>query len=334
MNKQRGFNLVELMIALVLGLIVSAAVFSIFVSSLKTNKSQDNLARLQENVRYVLNRMQSDIRMTGYRGCLGRKGTTADTETTLVNNIINTIDYANNFDLPLQGFHSTTTSWLPSLDASISSQSPSADSDIITIRFAAGTGTPLNATMTNGSADIPIAGNPDNLVAGDNVLIADCVQSTIFKLSSISTSAISHATGNTTTELGRAFSSDAVVMPISTITYYVAPSAEITNGLSLWRKNNLLASEEMANNIEKLKILYGEDLDGNLSPDKYVTANKVSDMKNVIAIKLMLLASTTDDKLSSTGQQYTFNGVADNVPTDNRIRRAFNQIITIRNRAM
>lgn len=334
MNNQKGLSLVELMIALAIGLLVSLAVFTLFISSLKTNKTQDNLARLQESARYVLHQMQTDIRMSGFRSCLGRKGTTDDTATAPVLNLINGIQYDNDFDIGIEGFHGQGTSWIPALDGTISSASPSQGSDIITVRYAYGTGAPVNAVMANGSADIPIAGNPDGLTVADNLLIADCVQSTVFKPTNISASTISHSTaGNSSADLGRAFSADAIVMPIKTVTYFVAPSNDISNGLSLWRKTNTSTAEELADHIEKLKILYAEDLNGDSAPDKYVTANQVTDMKNVIAVKLMLLARTQDNNLSATGQQYTFNGVKETSPGDKHIWRTYNMTITIRNRA-
>lgn len=331
---QLGFSLVELMVALTIGLLVSGAVLSIFVSSLSTNKSQDGLARLQENARYVLNQIQTDTRMAGYRGCLGRKGAQAGDAATPINNIASTINYTNNMDLPIEGFHSSASTWAPALDATIAANSPASDSDIITIRFGSGTGTALSAQMTNSAAAIPIVANPDNLSVGDTVMVADCVASTVFTITGITNNSIEHSTSaNTTADLSRAFSHDAVVMPISTVTYYVAPSADTSNGLSLWRKTNNQNSEELADNIEQLKILYGEDGNGDLSPDHYVTANNVSDMRNVIAIKLMMLARTSADNLSISGQNYTFNGQQDITPADKRIRRTFNMIITLRNRA-
>lgn len=334
MNKQRGMSLVELMVALVLGLIVSVAIFTLFVSTLKTNKTHDNLSRLQESARYALYQLQNDLRMTGFRSCLGRKGTTTDTEAAADVNLISAIQYHNDFDQPIQGFHAQGSSWTPTLDASISSASPTQDSDIITVRFATGQGTYLSASMATGSAEIPILGNPDSLTTSDDLVIADCAQSTVFKPTSISATTIAHTTaGNASDNLGRAYGTDAVVMPIKTVTYFVAPSQDISTGLSLWRKTNANAAEELADNIEQLKILYAEDIDGDLAPDKYVTANKVTDMKNVIAIKLMLLARTLDDDLSASGQPYTFNGVKVTTPTDKYIRRAYNMTVTIRNRA-
>lgn len=338
MKKQFGFSIVELMIAITLGMLVTGAVMSVFLTSSKTNKTQDNMARLQENARFALNKMQTDIRMAGYRGCLGRKGSTPDfvkTPTTNVTNVINSYGYEDNLAISLQGFKASGASWSPALDASISGAipTPSAGSDVITVRMGVGTGTPLTAAMASSSADIPIASNPDNLAVGSTALIADCVTSTVFKVTGVTATTVNHtAVSNTTTNLGRAFGTDAMVMPISTVTYYVGASNDLSAGLSLWRKTNGGSSEELADNVESLKMLYGEDINGDLSPDKYVTADNVTNMNNVIAVKLMLLTRTSDDKLSANGQNYTFNGVA-TVPADKRIRRAYSAVITIRNRA-
>ena len=335
MKKQFGFSLVELMIAITIGLIVTGAVSALLMTSINANKTQDNMARLQENARFALIKMQADIRMAGYRGCLGRKGSTASSATTPVTNVINGIGYKDNLGMSVQGFYGTS-GWTPGLDASISgvSPSPTVGSDVITVRMGVGLGVPLTAVMANGSADIPIAANTDGLSVGDTALIADCVASTVFSVAAVNAVSIGHAVGsNATADLGRAFGTDAVVMPVSTITYYVAPSSDLTGGLSLWRKTNGNASEELADNIEQLKILYGEDTNGDLAPDKYVTADKVINMNNVIAVKLMLLTRTSEDHLSANGQKYSFNGVKTITPVDNRIRRAFTLVTTIRNRA-
>lgn len=336
MNKHSGFSIVELLIAATLGLMVVGAVSSIFLSSNTTNKTQENLARMQENARFALNKMQTDIRMAGYRGCLGRKGAMPGVAPTLVNNIITAYGYADNLAASLQGFNASAAAWSPALDSSISAAfpAPASGSDIISVRMGTGSSTPLTALMANGSAAIAIAANPDNLAVGDTALIADCVSSSVFKVSSITATSIGHDTStNTTDTFGRAFDTDAMVMPTATITYYVAPSADLTNGLSLWRKTNGSSSEELVDNVEKLKIIYGEDTNGDWVPDKYVSADNVIDMNNVMAVKLMLLTRTTDDSLSVNGQNYTFNGTS-TTPSDKRIRRAFNLVITLRNRAV
>jgi len=66
----RGFSLVELMVALTLGLIILSAVSMLFVSSKKTYTSQDRQARLQENSRFAMHFIIKDLRLTGYYGCV------------------------------------------------------------------------------------------------------------------------------------------------------------------------------------------------------------------------------------------------------------------------
>jgi len=66
----RGFGLIEIMVALVLGLVISMGVIQIFVASRGTYTSQNTSARMQEDARFVLSKMMQEIRMTGMFGCL------------------------------------------------------------------------------------------------------------------------------------------------------------------------------------------------------------------------------------------------------------------------
>lgn len=67
---QSGFGLVEVMVAMVLGLLVVLGITQIFVSSKQTYETQDASARLQEDARYVLSRITQELRMAGMFGCL------------------------------------------------------------------------------------------------------------------------------------------------------------------------------------------------------------------------------------------------------------------------
>jgi prepilin-type N-terminal cleavage/methylation domain-containing protein len=62
----RGFTLVELMVALVAGLIVSAAVLSFFLSSMKSNGEYVQSTRLTQELRNTLDLMTRDLRRAGY----------------------------------------------------------------------------------------------------------------------------------------------------------------------------------------------------------------------------------------------------------------------------
>lgn len=70
MKRQGGFNLIELMVAMVLGLIVSLGITQVFLSAKNTYISQNAAAGIQEDGRFVLSKMLQEIRMVGMFGCL------------------------------------------------------------------------------------------------------------------------------------------------------------------------------------------------------------------------------------------------------------------------
>lgn len=64
-NKQKGFSLIELMISLTLGLIVSAAVVQVMISNNSTERLNRSIASAQENGRFIIARLRNDLVMTG-----------------------------------------------------------------------------------------------------------------------------------------------------------------------------------------------------------------------------------------------------------------------------
>jgi len=71
-NRLRGFSLVELMIALLLGLLLTAGMIQLFSSSKVTFTTNDALARVQENGRFALETLKRELRESGTLGfCAG-----------------------------------------------------------------------------------------------------------------------------------------------------------------------------------------------------------------------------------------------------------------------
>ncbi|GMR08136.1 MAG: PilW family protein [Gammaproteobacteria bacterium] len=64
-----GIGLIEIMIAMVLGLILVGGVIELFVNSKTTYRTAEELSRMQENARYAMYLIQKDLRMAGYSGC-------------------------------------------------------------------------------------------------------------------------------------------------------------------------------------------------------------------------------------------------------------------------
>jgi type IV pilus assembly protein PilW len=64
-GKQGGFSLIELMISLTLGLIISSAVVQVMISNNSTERLNRSIASAQENGRFIMARLRNDILMTG-----------------------------------------------------------------------------------------------------------------------------------------------------------------------------------------------------------------------------------------------------------------------------
>ena len=72
MNRlNRGFGLIEMLIALALSLVVVLGVAQVFIAAKNTYVSQNAAANIQEDARFVLSKMIQEIRMVGMFGCLG-----------------------------------------------------------------------------------------------------------------------------------------------------------------------------------------------------------------------------------------------------------------------
>jgi len=65
-SKQGGYSLVELMIALVLGLIVISAVFNTYMGSTRSSRFTEGVQKMQENGRFGIATLQRGVRLAGY----------------------------------------------------------------------------------------------------------------------------------------------------------------------------------------------------------------------------------------------------------------------------
>lgn len=62
-SRQTGFTLIELMVAMVLGLLVAAGIVAVFSSTADTNKADTQLASLQEAGRFAVSQIKNDLSM-------------------------------------------------------------------------------------------------------------------------------------------------------------------------------------------------------------------------------------------------------------------------------
>lgn len=334
-----GLTLIELMISVTLGLIITLAVGYLYTNSRQTYRVNDNVARIQENGRYAMEVIGRDLRMAGYWGCAG--GMIASPVNTLNNNTA----YAFDFGTPLVGHEATgANTWSPALDASI--VNPVSGTDVLTLRTVFGNGVRVTQHPGGnppGSADIKVIAN-SGLAQGDIVLVSDCRNAAVFQITHINTASgmdnIVHNTGgtlvpgNATQQLGQEYEGGEI-MRIATVTYYIRPNA--TGRPALFRLSRGVA-EELVENVENMQVTYGVDTDGDRQVDVFRTADNVPNWGAVRSVRVRLLLVSPDDNLTGAPQTYNFvdtngDGVPDPVTaTDRRLRYVFTSTIGLRNR--
>lgn len=328
-KKQCGFSLVELMVAVVIGLILVAGVIELFVNNRQVYRVQDAKARMQENGRYAMAILGQNIRDAGYYGCASRR---AGAET---NNVLNNSDlFIWNFATAVEGNEATgDNSWTPTKNDSISNAK--SGSDILTVRKTTGSSIKITAHPGGtppGSANIQV--NPGNgLVNGDIIMATDCLTSAVFQVTSNNpdtSGSIAHNTGtgspgNVTQALGKNYTGGWVV-PVVTISYFISSNA-------LYQKNAVSnATVELVEGIEDMQILYGVDTTGDGVVTTYEPANAVGNWNDVLSVKVSLLLRSIEDNLTADGAQtYRFNDT-DFTADDRRLRSVYTKTFTLRNR--
>lgn len=65
--RARGFTLIELMIAMTLGILISLGLVMLFQATAKTSNVQNAMAQLQETGRYAITRIDNDLRMASFQ---------------------------------------------------------------------------------------------------------------------------------------------------------------------------------------------------------------------------------------------------------------------------
>ncbi|MDH3469587.1 MAG: prepilin-type N-terminal cleavage/methylation domain-containing protein, partial [Gammaproteobacteria bacterium] len=65
---QRGLTLIELMIAMALGLLVISVVLGVFINTNRNFRQDEMIGRMQENARYAMRVLAQDVSMIGFWG--------------------------------------------------------------------------------------------------------------------------------------------------------------------------------------------------------------------------------------------------------------------------
>jgi len=298
-NSSRGFSLVEMMVAIVIGLILLAGVSSVMVSTKRTYNTQDSLGRLQENARIAMVILERALRNAGYIGCNINP-----------NNITNVIDqttdpYSLNLDNLLEGSESGS-SWYPSgatlantlKDGSGNPVTPRTGTDLVYIRSAEPAGTlTLQDKMNKQSASLKV-NSPSGITDGEILILSDCSSTDIFQATGVNVSGgfdnIIHNTGSTVPgnimlDGGAKLSK---LMSFQSSIFYIGTGKSGEPALFRRRiaSDGSFTTEELVEGIENLQVLYGEDTNSDRVADIYRKADAVANWGNVVTVRFGIIA--------------------------------------------
>jgi type IV pilus assembly protein PilW len=68
-GRQRGFSLIEIMVALALSLFLITGMIQLLIGNKQSYRVHEAQSRMQENGRFALEALGRDIRMVGFNGC-------------------------------------------------------------------------------------------------------------------------------------------------------------------------------------------------------------------------------------------------------------------------
>lgn len=316
-NRQRGVSLVELMIAMTLALILSAAVITVFANNRHSYKQGENVQRMQDDARHALREISYDLSMAGHYGDLLIPGSvTADGGLTLTTDcgpvgspewMYQSVQPGTSQFLSVVALDNATSAAAAANFTCIGGGEFQAGTDVVSIKRVAGTraGALTSGKVylrTNGTVGLlyqePLAGAP------------------------------------------------AIVIPAPSAeweyrpsVYYIRNFAYVAgDGIPTLCKKVLsgatpgMTTECLATGIEDLQVEYGIDTTGDGYANVYMPNPAITDMQSVVAARISLLARTVEiDTRYDNDKTFNLSNAAPYTPSDSFHRRVVSTTVSIQN---
>ncbi|WP_196480203.1 PilW family protein [Xanthomonas translucens] len=307
-SRQSGFNLVELMISMLLGLLVVGAAIGIFLSNRKAYAATEGLSRVQESARIAFEMMARDIREAGGNPC--------DSGLPVANVLSDpTSEWWKNWAQPLQGFDNSGPPGITSKSGT----------DAIQVLSASNGGATVTAHNA-GSQTLTLNAAAADLHTNAVMLLCDRQQVAVLQADGVSGTSVTYKSGalNACNRLGRlpgvcaagsnnyTYEMNSLLTELRAVRWYVADNPR---GTSLYQAvlgpGGTVNANEITEGVSNLQFEY-------LVTGKsgYVTGAAVADWANVVAVKITMTVNSGD----------AVSG--DNTP----LSREFTTIVSIRNR--
>lgn len=331
--RQYGFNLIELMISLVIGLFIMAGVISLFLSNRQTFQSNQGLFQIQESMRMAFEILSRDLRHTGFTPC-GNQNKVA--------NVLN-VSTANGNLLEwvgLRGVDGNTAIAPVTTGTGIGERI--AGTSAILVQGVQGSERSVQLHTTLGTPSFTLF--PDtstNFAAGDILMACDFQQASLFQVSTATANTVNYVVGAGLTpgncQIGLGLPGRCPPTP-AFITYN--PNANLSRFMSsIWYVGNngraeeggrslyrirvaaagAIVTEEIVAGVRDLQITYHRR--NTNSWDTAATISAANAWNNIDALTLQMTLVSAEANVSSDGSI-----------NEGRLQRSFTQTIALRNR--
>jgi len=307
-HRQKGFSLVELMISLVLGGLIVAAVGTVYLGSRQSFRTQDAMARMQEGARHAFETLSVDLRQVGF-GCTSVNTDPVDADV-----------WENNlFKQPLMGYESGA-----GLPDGVTDEIVDTDAFMV-LRADKSRESRLTAANTTATEH--------GVSDGGLVVITEAYSdATVYSASTASGSSITLDTASALPcKPGApvAAAANYRLLPLSGHIYYIRNNGAGEPSLyrETLRADGSTEAQEVIEGVEDMQVTYGEDTsqatvpecpDDGCSADDYFKADEVDDWNRVVSVRVKLFMRSPEAAVGTGG--------------DGRIHKTFTTTIAVRNR--
>jgi len=323
-RSQLGITLIEMMIALVIGLLATGAMLKVYVDSSQLYRFNEGLARIQENGRFGLEFIRRDVRMAGFWECYRD----ADLTNHISPGSANYIDF--------DAVHITGTNGLEHNEP----DEPDEPDSITFLGAGRNVGT-LSSDMTAPDSALNVS-STDDFAIEEAVLISDCETADIFRVT-----AVDHPANEITTdELSKAYAAGSRLYRVQQTTFCIAEFADPAQR-SLRQLVNPISGQtcgkehgdDLVEGIENMQILMGEDTNtdsegagGDGTANRYVRPETSGLNDNsIVSVRISLLTISPANNVTTAPVPYVLNE-REITPSDKYLRKVFTTTITLRNK--
>lgn len=351
-HKQCGISLVEVMVALALGLIVSVGALSLMLGNRQSYRTTEALARVQEATRITFDLMSRDLRAAGINACSGGVRVM-----NLLADPAAPTRWWTSWNGGLRGFDNTGAAG--AVDFGSETERRVANTDMIELMHASTNAFPVKvhnasaAEATLAGLTVPArsialekpGGQGHSFVAGDLLVVCDYEDTTLFQVTGVNADAnsVSHASrtdvavtpGNCANTMGfrplctstvtRSFQPGSQVMRFEPVAWFVGNNGRTgseSSPTSLYRirvvndgaGNAAPMVEEVVEGVRNMQLRYMYDRE-----DEYKLAGAVADWRLVTGVEIQLTIESPEAGTTTDA-------------TQPRLTRTLTHVVNLRNR--